>query len=581
MKLCLTIGVSKAPPLSHLPGAITVAHEMGDWARQAGFITEVITDENKVPVTIERIRKTLLKMLPENEQVDLFILHFAGHGFRSGAEQNIWLPSDWYKEMRAISVEALRRQLYRHGIKSLSIFGDACRSLPSDIEIADIFGDPVLPRGPYESVAPIVDRFNAVIDGQQAYMLKGDSTAPPRCIFSTVLVEGLRGLRSEAFDKYLPDSVIPESLALFSRERLKEIGEIYDLKCSPDYATGIPRDHAVYFQRGGNPDGLPLPKWPSPPPRDLVWDKDNEDIRFSLADFDYVTTKSEFLQRQIRYGQRQQHDFTDANLVIRGPVPKRIWSTSPVDRCSIDDNGATYRVHIETYNAIQLLVEYEDGVFASAVVYERLFTLISRDDTGEINWTCVSKMAPFAESLSGSADAIANLQAGNLSADQVDGIAARLREGKHANPTLGAIASYLYDYTGDVDSIHRMAYFYCNHGQPMPFDVAFMGLLTSQYAGPGSLVNVPPVQARQQLLVNNMLPLWATRATQRASGRVAGYWPWLRQGWEFMEDPEPQEEAVAEGLRDIAKFLLPSQFSSFKEEGARILIRKFHMEAGE
>ncbi|WP_200590171.1 hypothetical protein [Stutzerimonas stutzeri] len=47
-----------------------------------------------------------------------------------------------------------------------------------------------------------------------------------------------------------------------------------------------------------------------------------------------------------------------------------------------------------------------------------------------------------------------------------------------------------------------------------------------------------------------------------------------------MEDPEPQEEAFAEGLRDIAKFLLPSQFSSFKEEGARILIRKFHMEAG-
>nr|WP_234461810.1 caspase family protein [Stutzerimonas stutzeri] len=246
--MCLTIGVSKAPPLSHLPGAITVAHEMGDWARQAGFITEVITDENKVPVTIERIRETLLKMLPANEQVDLFILHFAGHGFRSGAEQNIWLPSDWYNEMRAISVEALRRQLYRHGIKSLSIFGDACRSLPSDIETADIFGDPVLPRGPYESVAPIVDRFNAVIDGQQAYMLKGDSTAPPRCIFSTVLVEGLCGLKSEAFDKYLPDSVIPESLALFSRERLKEIGEIYDLKCSPDYATGIPRDHAVYFR---------------------------------------------------------------------------------------------------------------------------------------------------------------------------------------------------------------------------------------------------------------------------------------------------------------------------------------------
>ena len=52
MKLFLTIGVSEASPLSYLPGAITVAREMGDWARKSGFVTEVITDENKTPVTI-------------------------------------------------------------------------------------------------------------------------------------------------------------------------------------------------------------------------------------------------------------------------------------------------------------------------------------------------------------------------------------------------------------------------------------------------------------------------------------------------------------------------------------------------
>lgn len=61
MKLCLTIGVSKAPPLSYLPGAITVANEMGDWARNTGFVTEVITDENNIPVTIDRIKKFFSK----------------------------------------------------------------------------------------------------------------------------------------------------------------------------------------------------------------------------------------------------------------------------------------------------------------------------------------------------------------------------------------------------------------------------------------------------------------------------------------------------------------------------------------
>ncbi|WP_051644094.1 caspase family protein [Kosakonia radicincitans] len=264
--LCLTIGVSRAEHLPELPGAITAAHEMSEWAKQSGFITEMITDEGNNSVTIARIREKLLSMLPENDEVNLFILHFAGHGFRTGAEQNVWLPTDWYQEMRAISVEGLKRQLYRHGIKNLSIFSDACRTLPGDIENADIAEDPILPRGPYEPTPPIIDRFNAVMDGKQAYMLQGDNQSPPRCIFSSVLIEGLCGLHEDAFDEYIPDCVIPESLALFSQKRMKQIGNLYRLTCTPDSSTGIPRQHTIYFERGrqllGNIIDL---RWPAPP----------------------------------------------------------------------------------------------------------------------------------------------------------------------------------------------------------------------------------------------------------------------------------------------------------------------------
>ncbi|MEN8504964.1 caspase family protein [Paraburkholderia sp. DD10] len=576
MKLFLTIGVSEAPPLSHLPGAITVAREMGDWARKSGFVTEVITDENKTPVTIVRIRETLLGMLSTNDEVELFILHFAGHGFRSGAEQNAWLPSDWHKEMRAISVEGLKRQLYRHGIKNLSIFGDACRSLPADIDTADIFGDPVLPRGPYDAVAPIIDRFNAVGDGQQAYMLKGDDVAPPRCVFSTVLVEGLCGLKDEAFDKYNPDCVIPESLALFSMERLKEIGEKYDLKCSPDCATGIPREHAIYFKRGENPIDLPIPQWPAPPSRYQERDSAGEDLQASPPDIAFRALKRHF-RASLSLHSLGPWRF---NLAIRGAVPTKIWSTSPVEKSLIDDDAAAYRVRGTADGAIQILVEFDDGVFASAVVYENLITLISRDERGEINWTCVSEWAEFRRGLNTSINVIKDLQAGNLSADQVDDIAAKLREEKHINPTLGVIASYLYDYMGDIDSIRRMAFFYCHYYQPMPFDVAFMGLLPTKDMGrDGIVADVPPIPARPRSPTNGRLPDWVTRATDGRSGQVAGLWPWLRQGWQFMEDPAPQEKAAAEGLRDVANFLLPSQFSSFREQGARILIDRFKLEA--
>ncbi|VWC60746.1 hypothetical protein BCO18175_00991 [Burkholderia contaminans] len=586
MKLLLTIGVSEAPPLSHLPGAITVAHEMGDWARKAGFVTEVITDENKTPVTITRIRETLLGMLPANDEVELFILHFAGHGLRSGAEQNVWLPSDWYKETRAISVEGLKRRLYRHGIKSLSIFSDACRSLPMDIDTADIFADPVLPRGPYDEAPPIIDRFNAVGDGQQAYMLKGDDVAPPRCVFSTVLVEGLCGLKKEAFDKYNPDCVIPESLALFSMGRLKEIAETYDLNCSPDCHPGIPREHAIYFKRGENPTDLPIPQWPAPPSRDQEPGNAGEDLQASGDESQTISPSVEFraLWWHFRDGLSPHHRFAPQrfNLFIRGAVPKKIWSKSAVERCSIDDDGGAYRVKGAGDGAVQIIVEFDGGVFASAVVYERLITLMSRDETGEINWTCTSEWGESRGRLITSIYTIENLQAGNLSADQVDRIAAQLRGEKHVNPTLGAIASYLYDYTGDIDSIRRMAFFYCHYHQPMPFDVAFMGLLSTKDSGWGGIVaDVPPVPERAQLPKNGRLPDWVTRATDGRSGQVAGLWPWLRQGWQFMEDPEPQEKAAAEGLRDVANFLLPSQFSSFREQGARILIDRFNLEASE
>lgn len=584
-KLCLTIGVSKSAPLSYLPGAITAAHEIASWARQSGFATETITDEGNTPVTVNRIREKLLDMLPQNEEVELFILHFAGHGFRTGAEQNVWLPSDWFQEMRGISVEGLKRQLYRHGIISLSIFSDACRSLPSDIETADIAEDPILPRGPFDAAQPVLDRFSAVMDGEKAYMLKGDNQAPPRCIFSTVMLEGLSGHRNEAFDKYLPDCVIPESLALFSKVRMKEIGEQYRLKCSPDFATGLPRDHAIYFQRGKSPDGsMPAPQWPMPTkgPKEekliLEWaEKFPEDVvGLSTADSRKAQNRQRYVRESFSVGKDYLTDGT--NLVVLGQTPKRIWAPAFVRRNGGPKRTSEYRVDVGSAAALQVLIEFGDGVVASAVVYERLITVLSRDKHGVIGWTCVNRWMEVQPQLESSIEVIANLQLGNLPADQVDGIASELREMKHVNPTLGAVSSYLYDYTGDIDSIRRMAYFYCYHRQAIPFDIAFMGLLAFNSHHLGYQCDVPAVGARKPSLRNAVLPDWVIRATPSARGDVAGLWPWLRQGWQFIEDPEPEEKVPAESLRDVIPFLMPSQFSSFRKEGAEILIRKFHLE---
>lgn len=588
MNLCLTIGVSKARPLSSLPGALTAAQEMGEWAERSGYITAVVTDEGKDLVTIARIRQALLALLPENDVVEAFILHFVGHGFREGAEQNLWFPSDWHDEMRVISVEGLKRQLFRHGIKNLTIISDACRSQPADVEMADLTRDSILPRGPYEFVSPIIDRFNAVSDGQKAYMLNADAKSPARCIFSTVLLEGLNGHREEAFDKHIKDCVIPESLALFSILRMREIGDQYRLKCAPDNIVGIPREHIIYHERSKGVAGVsPPPQWPLPPKASSDLDLGDGIVAENKIwlDPDFLGEMGEEVRALTRHEDVRKSFRLDAdywsgnvNLVVLGQIPRRVWTVSRTLSRGKADRPGEYKVDVRYRSPAQVIVEFDDEVFASAIVYDGLVTVLSRDDRGVIGWACASRWDYAQPQIDLSLDVIADLHVGNLSADQVDDLAVRLREMKHLNPIFGAVSSYLYDYSGDIDSIRRMAYFYCRYDQSIPFDIAYMGLLQLRRKPLGYEAQVPSVEARAASVKNTDLPVWVTRATKAASGSVAGFWPWLRQGWEFIEAPEDVEKAPADSLRDVIPFLLPSPFTSFRPEGAEILIRKFHME---
>lgn len=583
MKLCLTIGVSKAQPLAGLPGAITAAYEIGAWAQAAGFVTRIVTDEGSTPVTIPRLRAELEDMLPKNDKVELFILHFAGHGYRTGAEQNIWLPSDFHHEMRGISVEGLKKQLYRYGISNLTILSDACRSMPNDIEIADMVADPILPRGPYNIVAPAIDRFNAVSDGGRAFMLNGDSHSPPRCVFSTILLEGLSGQFAGAFDKYLPDCIIPESLAIFSGARTEEICELYRLDCIPEFSTGIPREHIIYHRKGpafGNVP--PMPVWPKPPegPDAIVtsWQTGPEQwYGHRLLERQTQEERREYTRRSFVFDERAIK--IGINLIVLGRQPVRVWTNTYSRRRRI--KPFCFAVGVDAGGATQVLIEFSDGTAASAVVYFQLVTILSLDENGVIGWTCVNRWENIETQISQSIEAIANLQYGTLAANEVDQIAVTLRRAKHINPVSGAIASYLYDYAGDIDSIRRMAYFYCYYGQPIPFDVAFLGLLPHADFNVDYHVSVPAVAARRAKEDPVQLPSWVTRATETMTGDVAGNWPWLRQGWDFVEDPEPLEKASADNIRDVIPHLLPSQFSSFQRRGMEILIDRFGLEGFE
>jgi uncharacterized caspase-like protein len=153
-KAAIAIGVSDAQQLPYLAGALNGAKAFEKWAAALGYETRLVTDETG-DVTIDRLRNELEQLLTAAPETHRFLLYFAGHGLIRGAEEALWLLSDWRNDLSAVSVEILRRRLLRFRVRQIGIFADACRSLPPDIEAADLTADGVLGLGPGDRAADV------------------------------------------------------------------------------------------------------------------------------------------------------------------------------------------------------------------------------------------------------------------------------------------------------------------------------------------------------------------------------------------------------------------------------------------
>src|SRR5258708_6188210 len=189
------------------------------------------------------------------------ILYFAGHGLIREVEKGLWLLSDWDVELRAVDVERLKRRLLMYDIKQISIFADACRSIPSDVLVLDLAEDPVLDRGPSSpSISTAVDRFIATQDGSETSMIPGPTPEEGRCIFSGVLLEGLWGTKKDAFSKLLPTVITSRSLGAYLQSEVPKIAARYNKNLNPNVAPNFPEQHDIYFDSSNTivPPRFPL-----------------------------------------------------------------------------------------------------------------------------------------------------------------------------------------------------------------------------------------------------------------------------------------------------------------------------------
>jgi hypothetical protein len=610
-KLAIVIGVAGSVPSKYLRGAINGAKAFDQWALQQGYETTLVTDDEN-PVTMQVLREKIETLLTASSKpIFRIILYFAGHGLIREISESLWLLSDWRQELRSVAVEALKRRLSMYGPRQVCIISDACQSLPTNIQQADLVPDAVLGSGPKPvDLSVALDRFFATQDGEEAFMIPGAGPKDDRCLFSGVLIEGLwgqAGLTQSPFSRLEPDKITGRSLGAYLAAEASQRAKSYGLSLTPTISPTFPEGSDDYFRKDTELRPPIFPPWPpkgsltvpaavagptvsdraptkdpvmrgpvrrapGPPVTSFGYERLHPDTQqLDDAPIEIKATAVEQLRSQRLPGGPGQLYFS--GMAISGREVVGLWLGDGVGAKPLDvlDSWSVTELgfdHVE--HATPALIEFVDGLFASSVVLPWLFNLLVRDDYGIAGvlyrdiYTGVSQSLPTQEALEA-------LESGTLRADAAADFATQLRQGKHADPILGVISAYLYDAVGDVDNIRRMASFYAFANQSIPYDIALLGeLAVNKTSARGFEVQIPAIKARAPRTDMERTHDWTHCAVDASSGPVAGMWPWMRQGWTYLDHPsDVGSPLIIPGLVDLRSSLMRSRFTTFESAAGR------------
>jgi hypothetical protein len=256
-------------------------------------------------------------------------------------------------------------------------------------------------------------------------------------------------------------------------------------------------------------------------------------------------------------------DTHDANLITLGIGIRAIWGSKDV----VIEEAPEFRDSLSFWRIAPgrrryIIIETHDEFFIPVTLYDRLYATVSPDPRGGYVLAYGSIYGGGVES---AFQAISDLAAGTLSPADLDRMAARLRDGKHVDPILGVISAYLYRAIADLDSIRRMAYFYAQYDQAVPYDIALLGEMRITRKRSGRLIAYVP-EVRERAEQDTDLPYYVTRETPAERVLVGGCAPWLSIGWDYVTDPAPAWKTLVKGLAKFAPNIMRSGFTSLPGE---------------
>lgn len=270
------------------------------------------------------------------------------------------------------------------------------------------------------------------------------------------------------------------------------------------------------------------------------------------------------------------NDMPDVNLVTLGVKTSQIWGAegTTIEHYSKSTEDLSFWRITPCEQSQFVVIETGDRFFVPVTLYDGLYATVSPDPRG--GYVLAYGSSDESRGIEEVFQVIADLAAGKLSPADLDKLAAHLRNGKHVDPILGVISAYLYRAIADVDSIRRMAYFYKQYNQAVPFDIALLGDMTVTGGTNGKLVaHVPEVQDRKGLAGH--LPEYMTRATPAVSFPVGGRTPWLSVGWDYVVDPAPEWAPLVAGLAPFARDVTRSGFTNLPWEAGNQFLAMCHL----
>lgn len=566
MKICLAIGIGRPQGLDPLRGAYAAAQGIGEWGRLNGYRTVTLTDETG-PVTVADLCAALLPLLKDtSEELDRVVVSFAGHGVIRDVGEEYWLLSHWNDgTSEAIDVERFKRRLRTYQLKQLSIVGDACRS-PIGRQELDLRGSPILPLGPLTSPLIQIDTILAAQAGDPGYAVNND------CFLSAVVRHSLWGRFPEAVEDTPAGRVVKTDGLMHSVEtNLVALAANYNRNQYPECVGAFRRPQDEVYTYLDKVVAPPLPPLPRPDagsslPSTKGLNRGSGAYYEGTSVPDHVAKFASRLRRDAKQGAWMgaaavvvpDEPVTGIALSSRASIPKRAghgWTVSQ------DLDGSPF------------LAELASGLWVGAAIYRGRACVLSMGPHGTESLLYVSS-TPEHDGLSRvqplAINAIAELSAGSLGPDQALDFATMLRWGKHDDPTLGVLAAYMYARASDLDSVRGLAWWYVHYRQPIPFDVAMLAEVALEDTGTELVAQIPPVQGRKPRTVLEERNASLLEDRPGCVGRVAGTFPWMRQGWRLLDSAEP----LLRPMSEYASELRPAPFTTLTASAGQALAER-------